>query len=65
VEAGFDGGGAVSNDDSWWNVRVWMFAMLALSIVLCFLGWPETRIGLIVNAVLLAALLAIPDLAVR
>jgi hypothetical protein len=48
-----------------WNVRVWMFAMLALSIVLCFLGWPETRIGLIVNAVLLAALLAIPDLAVR
>ena len=48
-----------------WNVRVWIFAMLALSIVLCVVGWPEARIGLVVNAVLLAALLAMPDLAVR
>ncbi len=48
-----------------WNVRLWVFAMLALSSVLCVVGWPEARIGLIVNAVLLAALLSMPDLAVR
>ncbi len=48
-----------------WNVRLWVFAMLALSSVLCVVGWPEARIGLVVNAVLLAALLAMPDLAVR
>jgi hypothetical protein len=47
------------------TVRVWIFAMLALSIALCVVGWPEARIGIIVNAVLLAALLAMPDLAVR
>jgi hypothetical protein len=28
-------------------------------------GWPEARIGIIVNAVLLATLLAMSDLAVR
>jgi hypothetical protein len=48
-----------------WNVRLWIFAMLSMSIVLCVVGWPEARIGLVVNAVLLAALLAMPDLAVR
>lgn len=48
-----------------WNVRVWMFPMLALSIVLCAVGWPEARIGIIVNAVLLATLLAMSDLAAR
>ena len=47
------------------NVRMWMFTMLSLSIVLCVVGWPEARIGLVVNAVLLAALLAMPDLVVR
>ena len=44
---------------------MWTFAMLSLSIVLCVVGWPEARIGLVVNAVLLAALLAMPNLAVR
>jgi hypothetical protein len=48
-----------------WNVRLWTFAMLALSIGLCVVGWPEARIGLVVNAVLLAALLAMPELAAR
>ena len=47
------------------NVRMWTFTMLSLSIVLCVVGWPEARIGVVVNAVLLAALLAMPDLAVR
>jgi hypothetical protein len=31
-------------------------AMLALSMVLCVLGWPDARIGLVVNADLLAAI---------
>jgi hypothetical protein len=48
-----------------WSVRLWIFAMLSMSIVLCIVGWPEARIGLVVNAVLLAALLAMPDLTVR
>ena len=48
-----------------WSVRWWTFVMLAVSIVLCVAGWPETRIGLVVNAVLLTALLALPDLAAR
>jgi hypothetical protein len=48
-----------------WNVKLWVFAMLALSSVLCIVGWPEARVGLVVNAVLLAALLSMPDLAVR
>ncbi len=48
-----------------WNVRMWTFTMLSLSIVLCVVGWPEARIGLVVNAVFLAVLLAMPDLAAR
>ncbi len=48
-----------------WNVKLWVFAMLALSSVLCIVGWPEARIGLAVNAVLLAALLSMPYLALR
>ena len=37
-----------------------VFALLALSSAFCVIGWPEARIGLIVNAALLAALLALP-----
>lgn len=48
-----------------WNVRMWAFAMLSLSMVLCVVGWPEARIGLVVNVILLAALLAMPDLGAR
>jgi hypothetical protein len=48
-----------------WNVRVWMFGIIPVSMALCVVGWPEARIGLVVNAVLLAALFAMPDLAVR
>ena len=39
--------------------------ILGWSIVLCVVGWPEARIGLVVNVVLLAVLLAMPDLAAR
>ena len=48
-----------------WNVRGWAFATLSLSLVLCVAGWPEARIGLVVNAFLLIVLLAMPDLAGR
>jgi hypothetical protein len=48
-----------------WNVRFWTFATLSLSIALCVAGWPDARIGLGVNAVLLTALLAMPALAAR
>jgi len=47
------------------NVRPWALAMLALSSLLCIVGWPEARIGLVVNVVLLTVLLAMPDLAAR
>ena len=42
-----------------WNVRTWAFRVLAASVVLCVLGWPEARIGLAVNALLLGGLLAV------
>jgi hypothetical protein len=48
-----------------WNVRMWTFAMLSLSVGLCVVGWPEARIGLVVNVALLTVLLAMPDLAAR
>ena len=44
-----------------WNVRGWAFATLSLSLVLCVAGWPEARIGLVANALLLILLLAMPD----
>ena len=46
-----------------WSMRMAVFALLALSSAFCVIGWPEARIGLIVNAALLAALLALPELA--
>ena len=48
-----------------WNVRFWTFAALSLSIVLCVAGWPDARIGLAVNGVVLTVLLAMPALAAR
>jgi hypothetical protein len=48
-----------------WSTRMAVFALLALSSAFCVIGWPEARIGLIVNAALLAALLALPELAGR
>jgi hypothetical protein len=48
-----------------WSVRGWAFATLSLSLALCVAGWPEARIGLVVNAFLLIVLLAMPDFAGR
>ena len=45
------------------SMRMAVFALLALSSAFCVIGWPEARIGLIVNAALLVALLALPELA--
>jgi hypothetical protein len=44
------------------NVRAGVLVMLSLSLVLSVLGWPESRIGIAVNAVLLVALLMVPKL---
>lgn len=40
------------------SVRAWMFALLVFSLVLCIAGWPDARIGVAVNVVLLGVLLA-------
>jgi hypothetical protein len=48
-----------------WSMRMAVFALLALSSAFCVIGWPEARFGLIVNAALLVALLALPELAGR
>lgn len=40
-----------------WRVHSPLFIVLGLSLVLCALGWPDTRIGAVVNIVLLALLL--------
>jgi hypothetical protein len=45
------------------SVRGWLFATLALSVGLCLAGWPEARIGVVLNALVLMALLAVPQLA--
>ena len=42
------------------NVRPWIFVVLTLSVVLCVLGWPDARIGLVVNALLFGAFFAAP-----
>jgi hypothetical protein len=39
----------------WWD-SVWIVRLTALSIVFCVVGWPDTRIGLVVNAAILAVL---------
>ena len=54
-------GGVVAS----WSMRMAVFTLLALSSAFCVIGWPEARIGLIVNAALLTALLALPELAAR
>jgi hypothetical protein len=48
-----------------WSMRMTVFALIALSSAFCALGWPEARLGLIVNGALLAALLTLPELAGR
>lgn len=38
------------------NVRAWVLVLLGSSLVLCVLGWPDARIGFIVNVVLLGVI---------
>ena len=45
------------------GVRTWLFAIVGVSLALCALGWPEARIGVAVNVVLLGVLLLMPQLA--
>jgi len=44
------------------SVRAWLFAILGLSLALCAVGWPDARIGVAINAVLLGVLLLMPQL---
>jgi hypothetical protein len=46
-------GGALMT--GWWN-DVWIVRLAALSLVFCIVGWPDTRIGLVVNVAILAVL---------
>jgi hypothetical protein len=39
----------------WWN-SLWTVRLAALSLVFCIVGWPDTRIGLVVNVAILAVL---------
>ena len=39
----------------WWD-SVWIVRLAAVSLVFCVVGWPDTRIGLTVNVVIIAAL---------
>ena len=44
------------------SVRAWLFAIPGLSLALCAVGWPDARIGVAVNAVLLGVLLLMRQL---
>jgi hypothetical protein len=39
-----------------WRDSVWIVRLAALSLVFCGVGWPDTRIGLIVNVIIIVAL---------
>src|SRR5437867_4430348 len=40
---------------AWWSQAA--YVTMAISFVLCILGWPDSRLGVIANAVLIALLL--------
>jgi hypothetical protein len=44
------------------NVRAWIFTLLGGSLALCVVGWPDARIGVVVNVVLIGVLLAMRQL---
>jgi uncharacterized membrane protein len=39
-----------------------MFSLLGFSLVLCFVGWPDARIGVVVNVVLIGLSLTMHQL---
>jgi hypothetical protein len=49
---------------SGWENTVWIVRLAALSLVLCVVGWPDTRIGLVVNAAILAVLFGVRSMRV-
>jgi hypothetical protein len=54
-------GGALMT--GWWN-SIWVVRLAALSLVFCIVGWPDTRIGLVVNVAILAVLFRFGSLSV-
>jgi len=51
------GGGLLAG----FSIRLWTFPVLGLSLALCAVGWPDARIGVIVNVVVFAVLLMWPQ----
>ena len=45
----------------WWDT-VWIVRLAAMSIVLCIVGWPDTQIGLAVNAAIIIAVFSFGSL---
>jgi len=41
---------------------IWIVRLTALSLVACIAGWPDARIGLIVNVAIIAVLFTFPQL---
>lgn len=48
--------GATLARAAWW--QPFAYALIALSTVLCLAGWPDARLGLVANAVILLLILA-------
>jgi hypothetical protein len=44
------------------GVRAAVLPLLGFSLLLCFVGWPDARIGVVVNIVLLGVMLAVRHL---
>ena len=44
------------------GVRAAVLPLLGFSLLLCFVGWPDARIGVVVNVVLLGVMLAVRHL---
>ena len=44
-----------------WSVRSPLFTLVGVSLVLCAIGWPDTRIGIGVNLLLLLLLRYLPS----
>jgi hypothetical protein len=62
LAAGFVASGAALM--SGWENTVWIVRLAALSLVLCIVGWPDTRIGPIVNVAILAVLFGVRSMPV-
>jgi hypothetical protein len=42
-----------------WHDNIWIVRLAGLSLVFCVVGWPDARIGILVNAAIIAAVFAL------